>query len=151
MQCSSSLQSQKGNIWLLVKQMHCLLALYGRPVPAHTKHCIAFMQCFRRWSNIVEMLYKCFVFAGTAGLVFSYKLRYIAGFSLVEIAISTNQKPVIYLFTLLCGKGNNLSNFVMIFKKNYIKINEMALENGVLNQAFIVSPHIYLVTYYQDF
>ena len=28
--------------------------------------------------------------------VFSYKLRYILGFWLVEIAISTNQKPTIY-------------------------------------------------------
>ena len=30
------------------------------------------------------------------GAVFSYKLRYIVGFWLVEIAISTNQKPTIY-------------------------------------------------------
>ena len=30
------------------------------------------------------------------GAVFSYKLRYIVGFRLVEIAISTNQKPTIY-------------------------------------------------------
>ena len=30
------------------------------------------------------------------GPVFSYKLRYIVGFWLVEIAISTNQKPTIY-------------------------------------------------------
>ena len=30
------------------------------------------------------------------GSVFSYKLRYIVGFLLVEIAISTNQKPTIY-------------------------------------------------------
>ena len=28
--------------------------------------------------------------------VFSYKLRYIVGFWLVEMAISTNQKPTIY-------------------------------------------------------
>ena len=28
--------------------------------------------------------------------VFSYKLRYIAGFGLVEMAISTNLKPAIY-------------------------------------------------------
>ena len=32
----------------------------------------------------------------TPGVVFSYKLRYIAGFWLVEMAISTNQKPAIY-------------------------------------------------------
>ena len=31
-----------------------------------------------------------------AGAVFSYKLRYIVGFWLVEMAISTNQKPTIY-------------------------------------------------------
>ena len=30
------------------------------------------------------------------GAVFSYKLRYIVGFWLVEMAISTNQKPTIY-------------------------------------------------------
>ena len=33
---------------------------------------------------------------GLPALVFSYKLRYIVGFWLVEIAISTNQKPTIY-------------------------------------------------------
>ena len=32
----------------------------------------------------------------TTGLVFSYKLRYIVGFGLVEMAITTNQKPTIY-------------------------------------------------------
>ena len=32
----------------------------------------------------------------TAGAVFSYKLRYIVGFWLVEMAISTNQKPTLY-------------------------------------------------------
>ena len=31
-----------------------------------------------------------------SGIVFSYKLRYIAGFWLVEMAISTYQKPTIY-------------------------------------------------------
>ena len=30
------------------------------------------------------------------GPVFSYKLRYIVGFRLVEMDISTNQKPTIY-------------------------------------------------------
>ena len=33
---------------------------------------------------------------GGPGAVFSYKLRYIVGFWLVEMAISTNQKPTIY-------------------------------------------------------
>ena len=32
----------------------------------------------------------------SSGAVFSYKLRYIVGFWLVEMAISTNQKPTIY-------------------------------------------------------
>ena len=31
-----------------------------------------------------------------AGALFSYKLRYIVGFWLVEMTISTNQKPTIY-------------------------------------------------------
>ena len=30
------------------------------------------------------------------GPVFSYKLRYVVGFWLVEMAIATNQKPAIY-------------------------------------------------------
>ena len=30
------------------------------------------------------------------GPVFSYKLRYIVGFELVEMVISTNSKPTIY-------------------------------------------------------
>ena len=42
-------------------------ALYGR-IPANTKHlyniCTASAQRLRRWSNIVQMLYKCFVFTG---------------------------------------------------------------------------------------
>ena len=36
--------------------------------PANTKHlhniCTTSAQRLRRWSNIVQMLYKCFVFAG---------------------------------------------------------------------------------------
>ena len=34
--------------------------------------------------------------ATSPGAVFSYKLRYIVGFWLVEMVISTNQKPTIY-------------------------------------------------------
>ena len=33
-----------------------------------------------------------------SGAVFSYKLRYIVGFRLVEMAISTNRKPTIYRY-----------------------------------------------------
>ena len=40
--------------------------------------------------------HTCPVIHPTSGAVFSYKLRYIVGFRLVEIAISTNQKPTIY-------------------------------------------------------
>ena len=32
----------------------------------------------------------------SSGPIFSYKLRYIVGFGLVEMAISTNPKPTIY-------------------------------------------------------
>ena len=35
-------------------------------------------------------------YSALTGAVFSYKLRYIVGFWLVEMAISTNQKPKIY-------------------------------------------------------
>ena len=38
--------------------------------PANTKHlyniCTAAAQRLRRWSTIIQMLYKCFVFAGLA-------------------------------------------------------------------------------------
>ena len=40
---------------------------------------------------VFNLVYKCI-----PGPVFSYKLRYIVGFWLVEMAISTNQKPTIY-------------------------------------------------------
>ena len=43
------------------------------------------------WLNI-SSLQECY----RSGAVFSYKLRYIVGFWLVEMAISTNQKPTIY-------------------------------------------------------
>ena len=40
-----------------------------RPVPVNTKHlhniCTMLAQRLRRWPNIVQMSYKCFVFAGT--------------------------------------------------------------------------------------
>ena len=43
---------------------------------------------------LVSVFYWCDT--SSTGPVFSYKLRYIVGFWLVEIAISTNQKPTIY-------------------------------------------------------
>ena len=36
------------------------------------------------------------MYFGNRWPVFSYKLRYIVGFALVEMAISTNAKPTIY-------------------------------------------------------
>ena len=45
----------------------------------------------------------------TPGPVFSYKLRYIIGFRLVEMAISTNQKPAIYV-SLVENTGPVLGN-----------------------------------------
>ena len=46
-------------VWLLVGY---------RPNPANTQHlyniCTMLHQRRRRWSNIVQMLYKCLVFAG---------------------------------------------------------------------------------------
>ena len=41
--------------------------------PANTKHfhtiCTTSSQRLRRWSNIVQMLYKCFVFAGLLQII----------------------------------------------------------------------------------
>ena len=42
------------------------------------------------------------------GPVFSYKLRYIVGFGLVEMAISTNPKPTIYRQSDMRQAGNYL-------------------------------------------
>ena len=49
-----------------------------------TKAVLILVRRLRRYTNIKP------------GAVFSYKLRYIVGFWLVEMAISTNQKPTIY-------------------------------------------------------
>ena len=46
--------------------------------------------------NKYFLLLQCVDRHYTSGPVFSYKLRYIVGFWLVEMAISTNQKPTIY-------------------------------------------------------
>ena len=44
--------------------------LYIIAFPGNTKHlsniCTMYAQRLRRWSNIVQMLYKCFVFTGLA-------------------------------------------------------------------------------------
>ena len=49
-----------------------LLLLYT-DTSANTKHlykmCTTWVQRLRRWSNIVQMLYSCFVFTGTAMIV----------------------------------------------------------------------------------
>ena len=41
-------------------------------------------------------MFSSYVRNNSTRAVFSYKLRYIVGFWLVEMAISTNQKPTIY-------------------------------------------------------
>ena len=43
-----------------------------------------------------ELLRRKVLGLGLRGLVLLYKLRYIVGFGLVEMAISTNPKPTIY-------------------------------------------------------
>ena len=47
-----------------------------RPIPANTKHniCTTSAQRLRRWSNIVQMFYRCFVFAGMC-LVNKFRLH----------------------------------------------------------------------------
>ena len=46
------------------------------------------------WRVLIPFLKTSFIQA--SGPVFSYNLRYIVGFGLVEMAISTNSKPTIY-------------------------------------------------------
>ena len=51
----------------------------------------------RHWGLSERFLKNIIVFClNQPGSVFSYKLRYIVGFWLAEMAISTNQKPTIY-------------------------------------------------------
>ena len=45
-----------------------------------------------------ETVRKVLSAASGGGGVFSYKLRYVVGFGLVEMAISTNSKPTIYIY-----------------------------------------------------
>ena len=52
-----------------------------------------------------------------SGAVFSYKLRYIVGFWLVETAVSTNQKPTIYR-NLYENTGPVCSWFPVLFPGN---------------------------------
>ena len=78
----------------------------------------------QRWPNIKPTLVGCLVLAGTttrfadhcvvhlylstlSGPIFSYKLLYIVGFRLVEMAISTNPKPMIYRNLYLSCKAIN--------------------------------------------
>ena len=89
--------------------------------PADTKRwinvCLTLVQPRRRWTNVKPTLIQRLVSAANSlrncengvtvsdyssppppwsGPVFSYKWRHIVGFWLVEMAISTNQKPTIY-------------------------------------------------------
>ena len=50
----------------------------------------------RRLLQVKRKKVKDWLEKSAAGPIFSYKLRYIVGFWLVEMAISTNQKPAIY-------------------------------------------------------
>ena len=50
----------------------------------------------RRWPHIKPTLAQRILFFITSETVFSYKLRDIVGFGLVEMAISTNPKPTIF-------------------------------------------------------
>ena len=53
-----------------------------------------FLKYLQDLSMILGTEYEAFF--RTAGPVFSYKLRYIVGFGLVDMVISTNQKPATY-------------------------------------------------------
>ena len=49
-----------------------------------------------KWANFFLKRHSQLGKIRNTGPVFSYKLRHIVGFWLVEMAISTNQKPTIY-------------------------------------------------------
>ena len=58
---------------------------------------IAKVDCGVKPRNPTRTSNVCCVSEKRPVLVLSYKLRYIVGFGLVEMAISTNPKPTIYL------------------------------------------------------
>ena len=66
--CNVSDGSQDGNGMLECWRGGSLVAWAERGYPANTKHlyniCTMLDQRRRRWADVVQMLYKCFVFAG---------------------------------------------------------------------------------------
>ena len=62
----------------------CAIGLHDVPIFPGTE----WTTCHSYYSSVLDLL-------ATTWAVFSYKLRYIIGFWLVEMAISTNQKPTI--------------------------------------------------------
>ena len=55
--------------------------MWGSVNPVNTKHlyniCTTLDQRRRRWADVVQMLYKCFVFAGKLAIVCSYEAWYL--------------------------------------------------------------------------
>ena len=91
--------------------LYCHLTPQPSPGEPFTQFCFNVGHRFRRWVNIEtplgerlvfavyvgETLTQCWIIVGP-GHVLSYKLRYIVGFGLVEMAISPNPKPTIKNF-----------------------------------------------------
>ena len=65
-------------------------------VPYHKSCVFRDAHMWRRPIRMTSLIAGSHVYHWSPGPVVSYKLRYIVGFWLVEMAISTNQKPTIY-------------------------------------------------------
>ena len=75
------------------------ILLYFSPLICSSDQFCAFSQSIMqaiKHETLTQIPGYCWPTVYDAGAIFSYKLRYIAGFWLVEMAISTNQKPTIY-------------------------------------------------------
>ena len=87
-------RSWRGALQVVAAQTRCGIDIE----PASNNSGPSFSQRLMKAVSRGLIIYKHYLYSGdiTSGPVFSYKLRYIVGFWLVEMAISTNQKPTIY-------------------------------------------------------
>ena len=102
--------------------------------------------------KIIKMTQPHWVKSGT---LFSYKLRYIVGFGLVEMAISTKQKPTIYR-NLYENTGPELQSVAKAvyaeinnFMKNVRAYNPIQMINSPIKSG--VQIHVYALFHWDEY
>ena len=73
-------------------------------IPANTEHlyniCTTSAQRLRRWSNIVQMLHKCFVFAGMTSYI-TIDCRNNGKFVLIYFAAANTKRYIQHTYSVL--------------------------------------------------